>query len=104
MGSVWVGSRGRKPICVGPHNPSFETQDTISPFGKAFYQRKANYFVLPLPIVVLYTIMWQTVVACYSNGATILSLYVAYYMFELKNEKDKNIVAEVKLIDIFYFI
>ncbi len=27
--------------------------DTLSPFGKAFYRREANYFVLPYPLLVV---------------------------------------------------
>jgi acetyltransferase-like isoleucine patch superfamily enzyme len=34
---------------------------TVTPFGKAFYRREANYFVIPLWGVVLYNFLWHAI-------------------------------------------
>lgn len=60
-GSVWFGSKGCVPICleggagVDADKPVDASQlqmvgdaSTLRPFGKAFYQHKATYFVWPL--------------------------------------------------------
>lgn len=74
VGSVWVGSRSGCAINVAPSDPSYATNDTMTPFGRAFYQRKAPYFVLPLWFIVLYNTLWQAFCTCYRNSPTALSL------------------------------
>lgn len=33
---------------------NYDEEDTVKPFGRAFYERKATYFVFPLPLILLY--------------------------------------------------
>jgi acyl-CoA synthetase (AMP-forming)/AMP-acid ligase II/acetyltransferase-like isoleucine patch superfamily enzyme/acyl carrier protein len=59
IGSVWLGSQHGKALNVAPSDQSFAVKDTTTPFGKAFYQRKANYFVIPLWMIMCYNTLWQ---------------------------------------------
>ena len=59
IGSVWLGSQHGRALNVAPADQSFAVKDTTSPFGKAFYQGKANYFVIPLWMIVIYNTIWQ---------------------------------------------
>ncbi|OSD06234.1 acetyl-CoA synthetase-like protein [Trametes coccinea BRFM310] len=56
-GSVWMGSEGGEAVCF--KKGSKEADDgssTITPFGRAFYERKAAFFVLPYLLLVLINI------------------------------------------------
>jgi len=73
-GSVWLGSKGSEPSCLEKgteknlerpltssdidRNSLQLTGDasTLRPFGKAIYLRKAEYFVWPLPLIILGTV------------------------------------------------
>ncbi|KAG7445147.1 AMP-dependent synthetase and ligase [Guyanagaster necrorhizus] len=52
--STWMGSDRGQAICFskGSKDPD-PTSDTTTPFGKAFYRRQADYFVLPYSILLL---------------------------------------------------
>ncbi|KDQ51063.1 hypothetical protein JAAARDRAFT_140877 [Jaapia argillacea MUCL 33604] len=50
-GSVWMGVENGHAVCfTKPHKDVGGS--TMSPFGKAFYERDASYYVLPLPIII----------------------------------------------------
>lgn len=71
--SIWLGSRGCEPVCLeqgvevelrGPVMASEVKREmlqltgddsTRTPFGRAFYEKKANYFVWPLHWIVAFT-------------------------------------------------
>lgn len=59
VGSVWVGSQGGCALNVAPADPTYAAKDTLTPFGKAFYQKKATFTVIPLWVIVLYNVLWQ---------------------------------------------
>jgi hypothetical protein len=59
MGSVWLGSQHGKALNVAPPDPTFASKDTTSPFGKAFYEGKASFYVIPLWMIVCYNTIWQ---------------------------------------------
>lgn len=44
---------------VAPEDSTYNTKDTVTPFGRAFYQGKAPYRVVPLWGIVLYNTLWQ---------------------------------------------
>ncbi|KAI0363536.1 acetyl-CoA synthetase-like protein [Pilatotrama ljubarskyi] len=53
-GSVWMGSEGGEAVCF--KRGSKEADDgtpTTTPFGRAFYERKAPFFVFPYSMLVL---------------------------------------------------
>lgn len=74
VGSIWVGSRDGSCINVSPEDRTYEIKDTISPFGRAFYEGKAPYTVIPLWGVVCINLFWNAICTCYHNAPTVLSL------------------------------
>ncbi|ORX55656.1 acetyl-CoA synthetase-like protein [Hesseltinella vesiculosa] len=68
-GSTWVGSQGGNAVKFsdGDAQDAMDEKyclmkgvnDTVTPFGRAFYQRKANYFVAPLWLIVPYNFLMQ---------------------------------------------
>ncbi len=59
IGSVWLASQHGKALNVAPSDQTFASKDTTSPFGKAFYEGKASFYVIPLWMIVLYNTIWQ---------------------------------------------
>ena len=52
-GSTWMGNDGGEAAMFSKGlGVEFDT-DTITPFGKAFHKREANYFVFPYPLLVI---------------------------------------------------
>jgi hypothetical protein len=74
VGSIWVGSRDGSAIQVSPEDLTYEIKDTTTPFGRAFYEGKASYTVIPLWGVVFINMFWSAVCTCYHNAPTVLSL------------------------------
>ncbi|KAI8337869.1 hypothetical protein BC941DRAFT_352090 [Chlamydoabsidia padenii] len=64
-GSTWVGSRGGNAYKFSDgdddNNEKNQQQenDTVTPFGRAFYENKATYFVAPLLLLVPYNFFMQ---------------------------------------------
>jgi hypothetical protein len=59
VGSVWVGSQDGCAVNVAPEDKTYSTKDTVTPFGRAFYQGKANFSVVPLWGICMYNTLWQ---------------------------------------------
>jgi carbonic anhydrase/acetyltransferase-like protein (isoleucine patch superfamily) len=59
VGSVWVGAQDGCAVLVAPEDRTYATRDTTTPFGRAFYQGKAAFTVIPLWGVVAYNTLWQ---------------------------------------------
>ncbi|KAF8887354.1 acetyl-CoA synthetase-like protein [Infundibulicybe gibba] len=57
--SVWMGCEGGGAICLnrGPKEASTDSEEYITPFGKAFYQRKTDYFVFPYALILAINIV-----------------------------------------------
>jgi carbonic anhydrase/acetyltransferase-like protein (isoleucine patch superfamily) len=84
-GSVWFGSKGGEPHCLEQgvarnRDRPIKSRDTMKeklqlvgdsstlrPFGKAFYQRKANYFVWPLRRIVFLSVMIKSLIAAFHS-------------------------------------
>jgi len=98
--SIWLGSRGGEPIMLekGTEDDKessliysndidlsrlvFEGDETtLRPFGRAFYHRKAPYFVWPLPLVILYTLVVKILIAIIHTVPLLGALHItaAYY-------------------------
>ncbi|THH02453.1 hypothetical protein EW026_g448 [Hermanssonia centrifuga] len=52
-GSTWMGNDGGEAAMFSKGLGVELDEDTITPFGKAFYKREATYFVIPYPLLVL---------------------------------------------------
>jgi acetyltransferase-like isoleucine patch superfamily enzyme len=80
--SIWFGSKGCEPDCldkgaegikghflsckVDPSQLQFVGDETtVRPFGKAFYQGKANYFVWPLRWIIFVTVVIKICIAVF---------------------------------------
>ncbi|KAI5806142.1 hypothetical protein EDC01DRAFT_700371 [Geopyxis carbonaria] len=74
--SVWVGSKGGSAICLstGTNSPATSTS---TPFGRAFYQRLAPYYVFPQPLIALYATLTTVAVALYWNAPTVGAIQLA---------------------------
>ncbi|KAJ8092843.1 putative NRPS-like protein biosynthetic cluster [Marasmius tenuissimus] len=49
--SIWMGNNRGEAICFSKGFTQSEKDDTITPFGRAFYKREAPYFVYPYALV-----------------------------------------------------
>jgi len=90
--SVHVGydpTKG-KPYCLEPGDKNFNMsesdsptpQSKLSPFGEAFYNRKANYFVVPLGLHVIFNFFCLSFIAAYQAGPIIGTILVAAELYE----------------------
>ena len=61
-----MGCERGEAICFSEGKTDSPSDDsTITPFGRAFYKRKASYFVIPYPILVAINILIAAVSASY---------------------------------------
>lgn len=65
--SVWMGSKNGEAVSFGKSQPAPDEQedDTITPFGRAYYERKANYFVMPYILILAIHALTMAVAAAY---------------------------------------
>jgi len=92
--SVWFGSRSGEPVLLekgveevnGPVQASevdpdklqmYGDESTLRPFGRAFYNGEANYFVYPLPLIILFTVLSRVVIAALHTLPLIGALHLA---------------------------
>ena len=85
-GSVWMGAERGEAVCFGPGNKEGADDDapTITPFGRAFYKRKAPYFVYPYFMLLLINLAATTFCAGYWSlgtvlGAQALNTFLLYF-------------------------
>jgi acyl-CoA synthetase (AMP-forming)/AMP-acid ligase II/acetyltransferase-like isoleucine patch superfamily enzyme len=81
--STWVGARGGNAALWDSGKDAPQNEPTITPFGRAFYEKKASYYVYPLWLIVLYNfslrafacIFWSTPVV---SAVQVAALYERY--------------------------
>jgi hypothetical protein len=76
MGSVWVGSQRGDCVNLLPGDDTVKHFDEASPFGKAFYERSASYFVYPLYMVVVYNTVVQALATAFRATPPVLAIYL----------------------------
>ncbi|KAF5361772.1 hypothetical protein D9756_002164 [Leucocoprinus leucothites] len=65
-GSTWMGCDNGDSICFGRSEKEFDEKDiTSSPFGRAFYEGKANYWVFPYWLILASNVTIAAVSAAY---------------------------------------
>ncbi|KAF7975487.1 hypothetical protein HWV62_9401 [Athelia sp. TMB] len=64
-GSTWMGNDHGEAICFNRGNPDAKPTETITPFGRAYYKREANYFVFPYPILFVINLLVAAISAGY---------------------------------------
>lgn len=78
QGSVYVGSRSGNSVCIVAEDILRQSKRyEKSPFGLAFYDRKASFYVLPLSIIILYNTVIQVFCAVYHHIGPILCVFMA---------------------------
>lgn len=86
--TVWIGSKAGNCICLNhkSHDDTDSVDNTKSstPFGRAFYQGKADYHVLGLPTIICYSLLTTICVSLYWNTSTILGMKVIAVVLQLK--------------------
>ncbi|KAJ7824634.1 acetyl-CoA synthetase-like protein [Mycena olivaceomarginata] len=63
-GSTWLG-KGALNDCLDNGSTKDFTRDTITPFGRAFYQRNAPFFVYPYSLILVINILITALSATY---------------------------------------
>jgi acyl-CoA synthetase (AMP-forming)/AMP-acid ligase II/acetyltransferase-like isoleucine patch superfamily enzyme len=91
--SVWFGARGGEPVMLekgvdyspepvlSTDVPSAKLQldgdeSTLRPFGRAFYLRKAPYFVFGIPLMICYTVFAKILIACVHTFPIVAALHL----------------------------
>ncbi|KAH9913311.1 acetyl-CoA synthetase-like protein [Epithele typhae] len=76
-GSVWMGSERGEAVCfkTGGQDADHDSP-TVTPFGRAFYERKASYFVFPYPLLVVINVLVAIVCAGYWSIAAVVGTQV----------------------------
>jgi acyl-CoA synthetase (AMP-forming)/AMP-acid ligase II/acetyltransferase-like isoleucine patch superfamily enzyme len=91
--SVWFGARGGEPVMLEKGvdfspEPVLSTdvppeklqlhgdESTLRPFGRAFYLRKAPYFVFGIPIMICYTIFAKILIASVHTFPIVAALHL----------------------------
>ncbi|OJT04465.1 hypothetical protein TRAPUB_4735 [Trametes pubescens] len=77
-GSVWMGSEGGEAVCFKNGSKEAEDSDapTTTPFGRAFYERKASFFVFPYLLLVLINLGVAILSAGYWSIAAVVGTQV----------------------------
>jgi len=77
QGSVYVGSRAGNGVCIVSEDILRKSSRyDRSPFGLAFYDRTAPFFVLPLPLIIIYNTIIQVFCSVYHHVGPIISIYI----------------------------
>ncbi|CAO1633923.1 unnamed protein product [Parajaminaea phylloscopi] len=78
--TVWMGSKNGAAVSFGraaaDNKESFVggADETITPFGRAFYKRKADYFVIPYIVLVFINILMAIISAMYWASAAVATV------------------------------
>jgi hypothetical protein len=98
VGEVWVGSTGGRPVNAAASNQTLLKSDTLTPFGKAFYEGRAAYWVITLPFIIAYNVLWQFFCTFLFNIATVASVFIVFYAW---NAQD---IAEVGTLSLYFYV
>ncbi|KAI0673689.1 acetyl-CoA synthetase-like protein [Trametes maxima] len=76
-GSVWMGSEGGEAVCFKRGGKEMDDDTpTVTPFGRAFYQRKASFFVFPYIMLVLINICVSIISAGYWSISAVVGTQI----------------------------
>jgi len=121
-GSVWFGSKGSEPICLekGPESkpgraiptsevdisklPMVGDSSTLRPFGKAFYNRQATYFVWPLSFIVSATVLIKTFIATFHALPLLAALQGTATLLYGYRLSDRDYGIEYDSVTIYFLV
>ncbi|KAL0579004.1 hypothetical protein V5O48_002999 [Marasmius crinis-equi] len=77
-GSTWIGSDRGEAVCLNKGSPGLkkESGSTTTPFGRAFYERKAPYFVYPYPLILVISVLFSCFCAVYWATPAVFAVQV----------------------------
>ncbi|KAJ2955650.1 hypothetical protein NQZ79_g8377 [Umbelopsis isabellina] len=78
--STWVGSRGGNALLWDAGNNAPEDESTIAPFGRAFYERQASFWVIPLFLIFIYNMVLHIIASAYWSVPVTAAIQVAAVM------------------------
>lgn len=80
--SVWMGAKHGEAVSFGKSAPSEDMGEdaTITPFGRAFYQRKANFFVFPYPMLVLINLIMSVFTSAYWASPAVAAITLLNFL------------------------
>lgn len=84
---------------MSPEDLTYAIKDTITPFGRAFYEGNAPYTVIPLWGVVCINLLWSAVCTCYHNAPTVLALGAVNFVHKFDPE---NIHRPIELFQLLF--
>lgn len=100
-GSIWIGSQGGGALLwdLGNREEALNSP-TITPFAKAFYERKANFFVLPLWLCITYCIVWN----CICSIFFILPIITGVQIAKLTYPRGLPLIAHSSTMNFVVFL
>ncbi|KAI9360488.1 acetyl-CoA synthetase-like protein [Zopfochytrium polystomum] len=81
--SVWIGSQGGGAVLWSDGSPEEAAADTVKPFGRAFYQKQAPFFVYPMWFLVCYNVFLRALAAVLRTTPVVVGVLLAAYEFRL---------------------
>jgi acetyltransferase-like isoleucine patch superfamily enzyme len=105
--SIWFGSKGCEPDCLDKGTEEIKghglsakidqsklqfvgDETTVRPFGKAFYQGRANYYVWPLSLIIPVTLVINTFIAAFHTLPLLGALHGAAAILYGVSVKDRD--------------
>ncbi|KAK7038712.1 hypothetical protein VNI00_010596 [Paramarasmius palmivorus] len=80
--ATWMGNDRGEAICFNKGFPrTKENDDTISPFGRAFYKRQAPYFVYPYILILFINLLVAGCAAAYWSVSAVAAAQVLRQLF-----------------------
>ncbi|PWN46992.1 acetyl-CoA synthetase-like protein [Violaceomyces palustris] len=85
-GTVWMGSKHGEAVSFGKASKDTkegvnnDEEETITPFGRAFYKRKANYFVFPYLMLVAINVAMTIFSSGYWATAAVGTVLILNYL------------------------
>ncbi|RKO90570.1 hypothetical protein BDK51DRAFT_31135 [Blyttiomyces helicus] len=97
-GSVWIGSKAGGATLWDLGDPvAAATADTILPFGRAFYNRQANYWVIPMWLCAMYSIAIKGFAVVIKASPIVVAIQLGAVVF--RNEHDLTNTDETLPLD-----
>ncbi|WFC93675.1 putative NRPS-like protein biosynthetic cluster [Malassezia brasiliensis] len=90
--SVWMGQKNGEAVSFGKSQAAADDEDmnedsTITPFGRAYYKREANFFVFPYLMIVAIHVFSQVVTAAYWAGGFAATVVGLHRIFEAYDDR-----------------
>jgi acetyltransferase-like isoleucine patch superfamily enzyme len=96
----------RRTFDNNPENPSWGEGDasTLKPFGKAYYKHDASYFVLPLPLILLITLVINLLICTVHAAPLLCSIHFTAAILYGFNVSNRNYSTEHSYITCFLLL